>query len=137
MSMPLPLPSFVLLLLWCIPVSTATLGPLVSTPAFYHLRLTTIEGMASYYHHSLEGRPMANGSRYRATRMTAASPTLTLNRTAVVCRQDRPLVCCSVLLTDRGPFVAGRVIDLSWAAAKKLCMLRSGIINVIIRVVPQ
>ena len=82
-------------------------------------------GEASYYHHSLEGRPTASGTPYRSARMTAAHRTLPLGSKLRVTnvRNGRSVV---VEVNDRGPFHGRRVIDLSQAAARELGMLNAG-----------
>ncbi|HEX2251758.1 MAG TPA: septal ring lytic transglycosylase RlpA family protein [Thermoanaerobaculia bacterium] len=82
-------------------------------------------GEASYYHHSLEGRPTASGTPYRSARLTAAHRTLPLGSKLRVTnvRNGRSVV---VEVNDRGPFHGRRVIDLSQAAARELGMLHAG-----------
>jgi rare lipoprotein A len=82
-------------------------------------------GEASYYHHSLEGRPTASGTPYRGARLTAAHRTLPLGSKLRVTnvRNGRSVV---VEVNDRGPFHGRRVIDLSQAAARELGMLDAG-----------
>lgn len=91
-------------------------------------------GKASYYADELVGRKMANGERYRASRLTAAHRTLpfgTLVR--VTNRQNGKQV--KVEITDRGPFVPLRVIDLSRAAAERLNMIGAGTVMVDVEVI--
>lgn len=113
-------------------LSSGELGPLVSRPALYRVQLTGTRGAASYYHRQLEGRQMADLTRYRAEGMTAAHRTLPLGRKVQVCRQDRPRCCVSVVIADRfgrhDP--SDRVLDLSGSAARKLGMIRAGIVPV-------
>ena len=107
----------------------ATLGPIVSRPAIYALRL---EGIASYY--LLEGWTQANGEPHRGRRLTTAHKTLPMGSVRRLCRADRPLVCVIVTVTDRGPWIKGRDWDLSRAAARKLAMLTEGVVNVRVRI---
>lgn len=76
-------------------------------------------GEASWYGPGFQGRRAANGSRYNMYAMTAASKELPLGSTVKVTnlRNHRTV---KVKITDRGPFVAKRLIDLSYVAAKKL-----------------
>jgi len=87
-------------------------------------------GYASYYG---SGRWTANGERYNPHGLTAASRTLPFGtRVRVKCvRTGRSVV---VRINDRGPFVRGRIIDLSVGAAAQIGMLVSGVAEVIISV---
>ena len=121
--------SILLLLVWLAGCSTAPpVRP--SSPAYRQV------GLASYYASKFHGRRTASGERYDQTRMTAAHPTLPFDTLVeVVHLQNGRRV--QVRINDRGPFIKGRIIDLSYAAAKKLGMLRSGVAKVRIRVVPR
>jgi rare lipoprotein A len=83
----------------------------------------TERGMASWYGRKFHGRRTANGEVYNMYAMTAAHPTLPLPSYARVFNpaNRREVV---VRVNDRGPFHAGRIIDLSYAAAHKLGVLR-------------
>jgi rare lipoprotein A len=86
-------------------------------------------GLASYYARSLHGRRTASGARYDNRRMTCAHrthPFGTVLRVTDV-ETGRSVV---VKVNDRGPFAEGRVIDLSWAAARKLGMIERGLARV-------
>lgn len=76
-------------------------------------------GIASWYGKPFHGRRTANGEVYDMHRMTAAHKTMPLPSYAVVrnLNNGRWVV---VRVNDRGPFKTGRVIDLSYAAAKAL-----------------
>ncbi|HZF79775.1 MAG TPA: septal ring lytic transglycosylase RlpA family protein [Rubrivivax sp.] len=80
-------------------------------------------GGASWYGRKFHGQPTANGEIYDMYAMTAAHKTMPLPSYAVVRNpaNGRQVV---VRVNDRGPFVGGRVIDLSFAAATKLGLLR-------------
>jgi len=86
--------------------------------------------VASYYHDALEGLPTTSGEIYRGKLMTAAHKTLPFGTMVTLCREDRPLICAEVRINDLGPFVPGRDFDLSHAAARKLGMLKVGLIKV-------
>ena len=82
-------------------------------------------GVASYYAASLHGNRTANGERYNHKALTAAHRSLpfgTLLRVASTHNGRRVLV----RVNDRGPFVRGRQLDLSGAAADRLSMRRRG-----------
>lgn len=82
-------------------------------------------GVASWYGPTFNGESTSNGERYDMYAMTAAHKTLPLPTYARVTnlRNGRSIV---VRINDRGPFVANRLIDLSYTAAAKLDMLREG-----------
>ncbi len=85
----------------------------------------TQQGIASWYGRKFHGRKTSNGETYDMYAMTAAHKTLPLGVHVRVTRLDdgRSVV---VRVNDRGPFVAGRVIDLSFSAARTLGMVDSG-----------
>jgi rare lipoprotein A len=80
-------------------------------------------GLASWYGRKFHGRKTASGEVYDMYAMTAAHPTLPIPSYA---RIRNPANGREVLVrvNDRGPFVAGRIVDLSYAAAFKLDLLR-------------
>ena len=82
-------------------------------------------GVASYYADRFQGRRTASGERFDNAQLTAAHRTLPFGTRARVTNlaNGRSVV---VRVNDRGPFVTGRVIDLSQAAARRLDMVRSG-----------
>lgn len=87
-------------------------------------------GLASWYGRKFHGRRTANGETYDMYAMTAAHPTWPLPSYARVrsVANGREVV---VRVNDRGPFVKGRVIDLSYTAALKLGLLRGvGIVEI-------
>ena len=91
-------------------------------------------GKASWYGTAFHGNLTSNGERYDMYRMTAAHKHLPLPSYVEVKNLDngRKVV---VRVNDRGPFVQGRIIDLSYAAATKLDMLKSGTARVEIAVI--
>ena len=93
-------------------------------------------GVASYYARSLQGRRTASGARYDARAMTCAHPSHafgTVLRVTVLETGKSVLV----RVTDRGPFVRGRIVDLSWAAARALGILQDGVARVRVEVVER
>jgi len=82
-------------------------------------------GEASYYHPSLQGRPMANGERFDAQSNSAASRSLPLGTTARVTnlRNGRT---ATVEVEDRGPYARRRILDVSPRTAEQLDMRRNG-----------
>jgi rare lipoprotein A len=91
--------------------------------------VATTRGLASYYHDKFHGRRTANGEIYDRARLTAAHRSLPFGtRLRVTNRGNGKSV--TVVVNDRGPFVEGRVIDLSRAAASKLGFLKAGLAEV-------
>lgn len=94
-----------------------------------------VVGLASYYGHKFHGRRTASGERFNMNAMTAAHPQLAFG-TLVRVTNLKNKRTIQVRVNDRGPFVKGRIIDLSYAAAKKIGMLSDGVVRVRITVVP-
>lgn len=91
-------------------------------------------GVASWYGKELAGRPTASGQRFRPWRRTAAHRSLPFGTVLKVTRPENGKTV-RVVVNDRGPFVAGRVVDLSRKAARRLDMLDDGLATVELRVV--
>ncbi|MCX7868495.1 MAG: septal ring lytic transglycosylase RlpA family protein [Terrimicrobiaceae bacterium] len=87
------------------------------------------EGIASWYGGRWIGRLTANGERYRAGDLTAAHRTLPFDSRVVVTdlKTGKQVV---VRINNRGPYVRGRIIDLSVVAAKQLGMYARGLARV-------
>jgi rare lipoprotein A len=77
---------------------------------------------------------MANGDKYSRHKLTAAHRTLPFG-TKVKVTNLQTNKSVKVKITDRGPFVQGRVVDLSEAAAKRLDYISAGIVPVRVKVV--
>ena len=98
-------------------LTCGTLGLLVmgGTPAIAesppHVRPPAAVGVASWYGADFQGNPTASGERFDARAMTAAHPSLPLGTRVRVINlaNGRSVV---VRVTDRGPFVCGRMIDV-------------------------
>ena len=87
------------------------------------------QGKASYYADKFQGRKTASGEIFRQGRRTAAHKTLPFGtKVKVVNLKNGRTV--RVRINDRGPFVQGRIIDLSKRSARKLGMLRDGVTEV-------
>ncbi len=106
-----------------LPVAKVSLGP---------IRLQ-IRGVASWYGPGFHGRRSASGERYNQNAMTAAHRSLPFGTSVQVTNLNngRSVV---VRINDRGPYIRGRVIDLSAAAARMLGLMRSGTAPVNIQV---
>lgn len=97
----------------------------------YQLKIQ--KGKASYYADRFEGKPTASGAIYQHNKMTAAHKTLPFGSKVKVTNlsNKREVI---VLVNDRGPFVKGRIIDVSKSAAEQLGFVRQGIADVSIEV---
>ena len=94
---------------------------------------TTEEGLASWYGHPYHGRHTTSGEIYDMEKMTAAHRTLPFGARVRVENLSNGREV-EVRINDRGPFVEGRIIDLSRAAARKMAMLGPGTAQVRLRV---
>lgn len=94
-------------------------------------------GIASYYHDSLAGSKMANGDRYDPEDLTCAHMKYPLGSILKVARKSNPEHSVMVIVTDRGPYIKGRVIDLSKRAAREIGILSDGLGEVIIALVKK
>ncbi len=83
-------------------------------------------GKASFYADKFNGRRTANGERFSNQAMTAAHRTLPFGTKIMV---ENPSNGRSVVvrINDRGPFIKGRVIDLSKAAAREIGIIGAGV----------
>ena len=86
-------------------------------------------GIASWYGVPFHGRRAANGEVYDMNQSTAAHKTLPFGSMVRVTNLDNGRQT-QVRITDRGPFVEGRIIDLSFAAARSVDMVGAGIAHV-------
>ena len=96
-----------------------TYCPLASAEGFVET------GIASWYGEDFHGRPTAIGETYNMYAMTAAHKTLPLPTRVRVTNLENGR-SAELRVNDRGPFVAGRVIDLSYSAARELGVYRRG-----------
>jgi rare lipoprotein A len=91
--------------------------------------VATETGKASYYGDRHHGRKTASGERFDQHALTAAHRSLPFGTRVRVTNlnNERSVV---LRINDRGPFVRGRIIDVSRAAAERLGMLRAGVVPV-------
>lgn len=92
------------------------------------------EGEASWYGPNFHGKTTANGERYNMLRLTAAHQKLPFNTLVRVTNLSNGKIA-TVRINDRGPFLKGRILDLSYAAARALGASGAGVIPVRIEVV--
>ena len=86
-------------------------------------------GKASYYGRYFHGRKTASGTRFDMYKLTAAHRKLPLGTKVRVTNLENGKSVI-VLINDRGPYVKGRNIDLSKGAAKKIDMVKNGVVKV-------
>ncbi|MBN2325578.1 MAG: septal ring lytic transglycosylase RlpA family protein [Candidatus Omnitrophica bacterium] len=86
-------------------------------------------GQASWYGRKFHGKRTASGEKYSMYAMTAAHPTLPFDTKVKITNLDNGKTAY-VRINDRGPFVKGRIIDVSRAAARKLGFELKGIAQV-------
>lgn len=93
-------------------------------------------GNVAYYGQKFAGRKTANGERFNPQALTMAHKTLPFGSLVKVTNEknNRSVV---VRVNDRGPTTEGRVGDVSLAAARKLKMVRSGVVSAKLEVVGQ
>ncbi|MDD6162753.1 MAG: septal ring lytic transglycosylase RlpA family protein [Campylobacteraceae bacterium] len=94
----------------------------------------TALGIASWYGPNFHGKKTSNGETYNMNAMTAAHKTLPMNTMVRVTNLSSGAQT-TVRINDRGPFVAGRIIDLSKAAATSIGMIGAGTARVKLEVV--
>ncbi len=96
---------------------------------------STETGIASWYGVPYDGRRAASGEIYDMRQLTAAHRRLPFQTWVEVTNLTNGKQV-DVRINDRGPFVKGRIVDLSQAAARDIDMLRAGIARVRLKVIP-
>ena len=86
-------------------------------------------GKASWYGKKFHGRPTASGERFNMYKKSAAHKTLPIGTHVLVLNLANKKSSV-VRVNDRGPFVKGRIIDLSYAAAKEIGLVGPGVVRV-------
>jgi rare lipoprotein A len=106
---------------------------------FFAVALTAVAfgqvqtGKASFYADKFEGNPTASGEKYKHSKLTAAHRTLPFGTRVKVTNLGNSKTV-EVIVNDRGPFVEGRVIDLSRSAAQELDFINAGLADVKVEV---
>jgi rare lipoprotein A len=118
------------------PVSSSTpasLTPLQPKRKHYS---DALHGLASWYGSAFNGRLTASGEQFEMYAMTACHPTLPFGSLVRVVNRDnhRSVV---VRITDRGYLEKGRIIDLSYGAARQLAMTEQGIARIDLQVISR
>ena len=85
--------------------------------------LSTVLLTASWYGPGFHGNLTANGTRYNQHASTAAHKTLPFGTKLKVCYET----CETVTITDRGPFIKGRDLDLSYGTAERIGLASAGV----------
>ena len=113
---------------------TVRLPETVRPPVSEDLLRPLQTGYASWYGRWHQGRRTTSGERYDMHRLTAAHPTLPMGTRLLVTnlKNGRSV---TVRVNDRGPIVSGRILDLSYAAARELGAIGDGVVPVSVRVV--
>jgi rare lipoprotein A len=111
------------------PIEPVSLSPQEQAPS-----RDRMAGVASWYGEHWQGRKTASGKRFDVHKLTAAHRSLPLNTHVRVTNIENGKSVI-VLINDRGPYVDGRVIDLSTAAARRLGMIKKGLVPVRIEIV--
>lgn len=94
----------------------------------------TQTGKASFYADKFEGKPTASGEKYKHSKLTAAHKSLPFG-TKVRVTNLANNQSVEVIINDRGPYVDGRIIDLSKSAAEKLGFVGQGLAEVRVEVI--
>ena len=106
------------------PSGTARKEPGRPTPGL-SIPTNVQRGVASWYGSEFHGNPTASGEFYNMHDLTAAHKTLPLGAFAMVTNLENHR-SVEVRINDRGPFLKGRIIDLSYAAARAIDMVEKG-----------
>lgn len=85
-------------------------------------------GKVSYYSNRLKGRKTSNGERYNPRMFTAAHRTYNFGTILKVTNIDNGKIVV-VRVTDRGPYARGRIVDISYVAAKQIGLIATGHAN--------
>ncbi len=129
---PLPRPAATAPL--AVPVVSATPAILAPHQPVESATAHALHGLASWYGGKFNGRLTASGERYDMYAMTACHPTLPFGSVVRVVNLDNNKSVV-VRITDRGYLFKGRIIDLSYGAARQLEMIKPGIVRVELEVI--
>jgi rare lipoprotein A len=116
-------------------VANATPAMPISSPAPVKQHGKLLRGIASWYGTMFDGKKTASGETYDMNEMTACHPNLPFG-TEVRVTNLRNKKSVIVRITDRSELVKGRIIDLSYAAAEKLQMTKTGLARVSLEILP-
>lgn len=119
---------------WALALLAGCSRAVVSTPPVAPAAGTEEVGFASWYGAAHHGRRTASGEVYDMHQLTAAHRTMPFGTRLRVTNRDTSQFA-EVRVNDRGPFVEGRILDVSYAAARRLGAVGPGIIPVRVRVI--
>jgi rare lipoprotein A len=119
---------------WALALLAGCSRAVVSTPPTPPAAGTEEVGFASWYGAAHHGRRTASGEVYDMHQLTAAHRTMPFGTRLWVTNRDTSQ-SAEVRVNDRGPFVEGRILDVSYAAARQLGAVGPGIIPVRVRVI--
>lgn len=94
----------------------------------------TWRGLASYYGPKFHGRKTSNGEVFDMHAFTAAHKTLPFG-TVLEVTNLKNRKKCRVRINDRGPFIEGRMIDLSMGSAERIGMIKDGVVEVELKII--
>lgn len=94
-----------------------------------------LQSVASWYGPGFQGRKTASGERYNMYDLTAAHKTFPFGTRLLLTNPSNHLQTI-VRINDRGPYIGGRDIDLSYAAAKNLGLINQGVTRLFVQVLP-
>ena len=117
-------------------IYTLILATLTSRVQTEQVKTTLYQsGVVSHYSTRTNSTTTASAIPLNDSLRTAAHKTLPFNTKVKVSRADNPDLQTTVVITDRGPFIAGRVLDVSQAAARDLQIISRGIAKCNIEIV--
>jgi rare lipoprotein A len=119
---------------WALALLAGCSRAVVSTPPVPPVAGTEVVGFASWYGAPHHGRRTASGEVYDMHQLTAAHRTMPFGTRLLVTNRDTSQ-SAEVRVNDRGPFVEGRILDVSYAAARQLGAVGPGVIPVRLRVI--
>ena len=113
-----------------------TAKPNIETYHGYVFTKQKFSGRSSWYGPRFHGRKTASGERYNMYQLTAAHRSLPFGTLLQITNvtNDKKII---VKVNDRGPFISGRVLDLSYAAAQKLGFVNAGTAEIKARVLKK
>jgi len=100
----------------------------------FSLAFAAEEGVASYYSDVFQGKKTASGSVYDRNKLTAAHNNLPFGTKVKITdlKNNKSVI---VTITDRGPYSKKRMVDLSYAAAKEIDLIKAGISKVKLEII--
>jgi len=116
------------------PAPSPKAGDTEQLPSLYQPQpVSVLHGKASYY---WKPQPTASGERFNPQKLTAAHKSLPLHTVVRVVnlRNGKSVI---VRINDRGPYIRGRIIDLSKTAAERIDMIKAGVVSVKVEVLKK